>query len=651
MLMKIIRLITLFFAFGLTAQASPLSGGGDFQVLGYHAVREDLTTMPDRYTVTVSQLVQHFSWLRGSGYNVISVDQILAARNGGKPLPDKAVLLSFDDGFQDFRDNVFPLLKAFNYPAVLALVGNWMETADGESVPYGDGNYYTREDFISWSDLREMVASGLVEVASHSYDLHRGELANPQGNTFPAAVTRIYTPERGYETEQDYRQRILNDLKRNNTLIKKHLGKSPRIMVWPYGRYNETTLEVARLAGMPITFTLDGGINTPEVGLDRIRRFIVSHDLTIGGLSWALRPPVRPPILRVMHIDLDYVYDDCPEQTEKNLSLLLDRVREMHISTVYLQAFADPDGNGAADALYFPNRHLPMRANLFARVAWQLQTRAEVSVYAWMPLLAFELPKSHPLHARVVETLYPGKAGYHRLSSFDEEVRKVISEIYEDLSRYAIFQGILFHDDATFSDFEDASQIALHYYSTNWKLPQSIEEIRADPATMERWSALKTQHLTEFSLELAKVVARNQPELRTARNLYARVVMQPESKAWFAQSLSDFLANYDTTAIMAMPFMEGESEPLPWLQTLVDTVAAHPDGLSRTVFELQSFDWAQSNKPIPASLLVQKMRLLQTSGAVHFGYYPDDFHQDHPPMKEIMPYFSLRNFPYKAGRR
>jgi hypothetical protein len=53
----------------------------------------------------------------------------------------------------------------------------------------------------------------------------------------------------------------------------------------------------------------------------------------------------------------------------------------MGVNTVYLQAFSDPDANGSADMVYFPNRHIPMRADLFNRVAWQIQTRTPVSVF------------------------------------------------------------------------------------------------------------------------------------------------------------------------------------------------------------------------------------------------------------------------------
>jgi poly-beta-1,6-N-acetyl-D-glucosamine N-deacetylase len=635
----------LLLLIGLPLQTAH-AAGVEFQVICYHDVRDDPRDEPDRYTVSTSQLVQHFSWLKESGYNVVGIDDILAARRGGKPLPPKAVLLTFDDAYKSFRTKVFPLLKAFGYPGVLALVGKWLEVPSGERVPY-DSHAYSREDFLSWEELREMMASGLVEVASHSYDLHKGIPANPQGNTLPAAITRQYSPS-GYEPEEAYRARILDDLTRNSDLLEKQLGKRPRIMVWPYGRYNETALELARQAGMPLTLTLDDdGINTDKVGLDRIKRILVSYNPTAAELAADLSSSKRSSPVRVMHVDLDYVHDPDPVQQEVNLSRLLDRVKEMGISTVYLQAYADPDGNGVADALYFPNRHLPMRADLFSRVAWQLQSRAGVKVFAWMPLLAFELPSGHPDRGRTVGTMQPGKAGYHRLTPFDPRARQVITEIYEDLARHAIFQGILFHDDATFSDYEDASPAALRHYAEQWQLPADVSAIRADPELMRRWTQLKTRYLTAFTLELSRRVARDQPQLKTGRNLYAKVALEPDSEAWFAQSLPDFLSSYDFTAIMAMPFMEEAPEPLPWLGRLIQSVAAHPGGLEKSVFELQSVDWRQGNRPVPADLLAKQMRLLQTSRAINFGYYPDNFFDDQPPMSVIRPLFSLQSFPYR----
>ncbi|MFX7140765.1 poly-beta-1,6-N-acetyl-D-glucosamine N-deacetylase PgaB, partial [Acinetobacter baumannii] len=77
--------------------------------------------------------------------------------------------------------------------------------------------------------------------------------------------------------------------------------------------------------------------------------------------------------IRALQVDLDDVYDPDPAQQGRNLDALIERVKRISPTHVYLQAFADPDGNNPADALYVPNRHMPMRADLFSRVAWQLK--------------------------------------------------------------------------------------------------------------------------------------------------------------------------------------------------------------------------------------------------------------------------------------
>jgi len=75
-------------------------------------------------------------------------------------LPDKAVLLSFDDGYESMYTRVFPLLKLYHFPAVLALVSSWMETAPGKNLGYDD-TQFTRDNLLSWKQVREMEASGL----------------------------------------------------------------------------------------------------------------------------------------------------------------------------------------------------------------------------------------------------------------------------------------------------------------------------------------------------------------------------------------------------------------------------------------------------------------------------------------------------------
>jgi len=350
--------------------------------------------------------------------------------------------------------------------------------------------------------------------------------------------------------------------------------------------------------------------------------------------------------MRVVHVDLDNVYDADPAQQEVNLGKLIQRMADMGANTVFLQAFADPKGDGLVHSLYFPNRHLPVRADIFDRVAWQLRTRAHVKVFAWMPVLSFALDSTLP---RV--TRWDPKTGttsvdpdqYKRLSPFDPNVRRIIGEIYEDVARLTSVDGILYHDDAVLSDFEDASPEALKAYVANG-LPGSIAALRDDPATLQRWTRFKSRYLIDFTNELtAKVRAIRGPQVLTARNIFAEPMLNPPSEAWFAQNLDDFLGAYDWTAPMAMPLMEKQTQAQsgPWLEALVATVKARPGALERTVFELQAKDWTKkTDSDIDGAQLSDWMGRLKRQGATSFGYYPDNFLENQPDLKTIRPALS-----------
>src|SRR4051812_16306014 len=118
-------------AAGIARAAAP--GERSFIALCYHGVED---RDPDQTFVGVStdRLGQQLGWLQQNGYQFVSLDDVLAARDGVRPLPDKAVLLTFDDGLASFYTRAFPILKAFRAPAVLALVGAWMDGGAGSTV-------------------------------------------------------------------------------------------------------------------------------------------------------------------------------------------------------------------------------------------------------------------------------------------------------------------------------------------------------------------------------------------------------------------------------------------------------------------------------------------------------------------------------------
>ncbi|MBC7908435.1 MAG: poly-beta-1,6-N-acetyl-D-glucosamine N-deacetylase PgaB [Rhodospirillaceae bacterium] len=510
--------------------------GNSFVSVCYHDVADK---DPDQTYLAVStaKLVQQFNWLRENGYHPVSIDQLMVAKNGGPALPDKAVLLTFDDGYISFYTHVFPLLKAFHFPATFALVGSWLEVPAGQPVHYGQ-SLVPRENFVTWDQVREMHKSGLVEIASHTWDMHHGILANPQGSMEPAVITRLFDAAKGtYEDDKTYRDRLQLDLATNSAVIARETGRRPRVMVWPYGAYNGMAVEVAREAGMDIAATLDEGMGDTSK-LNAIPRRLVANDPNLPAFVEDLRGAAAVPPMRVVQVDLDYVYDPDPQKQEANVDALLERVKALGANTVFLRA--DTENH---DAVYFPNRHLPVRSDLFNRVSWQLNRRLDVKVYAQLPVLD------------------PG--------------------IYEDLARYAPLDGLLFQGDGPTEDI--AKRVSV------WRSP-----------------------------------------VFTARTFDPHGVLNAEEL--FAQNMRD----YDYTAISAKEETLG---------ALVKQVSRHPEGLRRTVFELQSVDRTRSGSHVPSEDLRKQMRTLVMSGVKNFGFSPDHFLTDNPAAAVITPAFSLKESP------
>lgn len=611
-----------------------------FLILNYHDIlsAEDAKRSVNKMDVGIEHLEQHLDWLKNKGYKIISVQNVLDAASGKLPLPDKSALLTFDDGYQSFYTRVFPLLKKHHYPATLALVGTWM-----------DGNVTANEPgkpLLSWAQVRELVQSGLVEIASHSYDLHKGVIANQQGNTQAAAITRLYDdPMLVYETDVEYRERIDTALLKSAEFIFQHAGVRPRVMVWPYGEYNQIAVQAAREAGMPITMGLIDGTNT-LADISALHRLIMVDNLDVSQFAELVTGLRANRSLRVAHLDMDYLYDKDPTQTQRNLDAVIQRIKDMNINTVYLQAYSDPDGDGNADELYFPNRHLPVKHDLFSYVAWQLKVAARVKVYAWMPIMAYQgkVPESW-----LVQEWRDGKAQksshiYTRLSPFNPEARQYIAEIYEDLAKHCNFDGLLFHDDGILSDYEDVSPLALSFTKEAWGLPDKFEQLHSTSKLRMAWAQHKTELINQFTDELASRVRIYRPGIKTARNFYALPLLKPYSEEWYAQSFSSFLAHYDYVALEAMPFMEEAKNPKQWLTQLVKAAASQPEGLKKTVFELQAVNWKTQQK-IPMPIFIEQLELLKKLGVSNIGYYPDNVFQDQPRLTDLQQHFSMPALP------
>ena len=659
----------------------------------------------DPYASSTHRFLELLDWFKSNNWHCLTVDEILWAVDGHGKLPKNSFHISIDDGLASFYRHVFPALKAYEYSAVHALETNWIDRtwnieehrhqdehlldkvsaqtavripvlqSDLQSayrsanlVNAHEVNYNGKEEgqhfFVSWDHVREMQRSGLVEFASHTHASHHGILSNPQGNYAAATITRQYFHnEQRYESDAEFHDRLYFDFCRSRDRIKAETGTAPRILVWPFGAATQEVNDIAHSAGMPITFSLYSheltSVASEKSKSRNFGRILVVNDPEPMEIVWNIYDVFHGErqIQRVLQVSLDEVYDPSAEQVNNNLSELLNQVQALGISSVYLQAFADPDGSGNARSVYFPNRVLPMRADLFNRVAWQLMSRCNVKVFPLMPLIGFTLPDTEEqdrlsMRMRTASgDIVLANSGRRRLSPFLPQVQTLVATLYEDLAKaMPSVAGVIIGDDATMASNEDASVLLP---GARW--PNSEATADSHPRLHFPMNARdRTLALIDFGKVVTNAMHRytNVSEsFSVGRNLYARALTHPDNtEQRFAMAMQPFLNAYDWVALEAMPYLD--DTPLPanqWLQNLIALAAAYPNGLERSVFFLQARNWKQRSW-ISDQQLNQWISLCKNNHALNIGICPDDFIGKHPSIDAIYPNFSLHRFPFKAPK-
>lgn len=585
-------------------------------ILCYHHIGSPLdgSETPNVYTVPPALLRAHFDLLRKGGFTVISFDDYLQYARGKKSLPEKSVLLTFDDGYQSFVREALPLLREFRYPAVLAVVGSWPIKA-----PEGP------DKILDWNQLREIEASGSVEIVSHSYDLHRYVPITAFGDRGPVATNREYTDGRP-ETDEAHREKIRADLRRSQEVFQKELGRKARALAWPYGEYNEALADLALAEGFEVLFALDGGFNAPGPrALRAAKRGIIWEAPpldTFGG--FLARGGWDEPPVRTVQIDLDALYDPNRAQFDKNISLAIQTLRKTFANTVFLQAYSDTDGDGNISEVYFANTVAPVRADVFGHVSQRL-TDAGFRVYAWMPTLAGQwMTDAHP-DDKITASTPEGAGWYRRASPFSPRVRESLTRMFREMAMSVPLEGILFQDDLYMTDYEDFSPAAQAQFRARFHRSPT-QALLNDPEIRDEWTRMKSQALNDLTRDLLAVVRQYRPDCRSARNIYAEAVADPAAFEWYAQDFQAYLRLYDFTVVMAYPYMERKGDQaIAWLQQVADAALKDPANAPRVMFKLQSYDWS-TRRWIPRAELNRQVRALLDRGILNVGYYPENLY-------------------------
>jgi len=352
----------------------------DVTVLTYHDIVDN--PKKDKYAVSVTSFRQQLEYIKANGYRPIRLQDYQRAVNKHLALPDKAVLLTFDDGLVSYRDTVVPLLKQYGYPSMLSIVSSW---TDGQGTP----EEY-RGKLLGWAQLKTLARDPLVEIVSHSHALHRWVISSPQQTYAPSAITRVYqVQQHSYETEQAFQQRIRNDLVRARERFRKELGFEPTALTWPYGEYDQVTMGIARKVGFRYQLTLDEG-QASRLELPNVRRFMVLRDHTLADVGAMLGRAYRSvDEQRFVELGLDVFSHVSRGNHPLLIQQLANRIDSLGVNTVVVTPFS-VDGRKA----YFPNKYLPVEIDLLNGILDKLRAQLGVEqVYLRFPAGLENLPE------------------------------------------------------------------------------------------------------------------------------------------------------------------------------------------------------------------------------------------------------------------
>lgn len=239
-----------------------------FSVLAYHAIA-DLEEDPaiGRFSVPPARFAEHLDFLRARGWTFVDLDTVLDALGGEKPLPRRALLLTFDDAYDDLLADAAPILVARGIPAVAFAVAGQL----------GGTNNWDCENGAT--TLRLLDADGLREVAAMGVEIGAHTASHP-------ALTDVSGDELEYE------------LTGAAKLIEQAGLPRPRAFSYPFGLWNDSLAQAVRDAGYDVAFTVDRGVAHEGADPHALPRLAVHCDdtgrklhLKLASASWPA--PVR----------------------------------------------------------------------------------------------------------------------------------------------------------------------------------------------------------------------------------------------------------------------------------------------------------------------------------------------------------------------
>ena len=216
--------------------------GIELPIVMYHHILKEQSRL-NKYTISPEEFRQDMQYLQDNGYTPITMAQLIAHVDNGDPLPERPVMITFDDGYESFHEYAYPILQEYGFPAVFSVVGRYTDEFSETE------DHHVRYSHCTWTQLDEMQSSGLVEIQNHSYNLHSN-----QGE-------RHGSKRLQGESEDAYRTMLMDDVGRMQQACEEKLGVRPSTFTYPYGQISKEALPVLQELGFRAALTCREKLN------------------------------------------------------------------------------------------------------------------------------------------------------------------------------------------------------------------------------------------------------------------------------------------------------------------------------------------------------------------------------------------------------
>jgi peptidoglycan/xylan/chitin deacetylase (PgdA/CDA1 family) len=242
----LVLILSVLFVRGvLTAPISAMAGGAEtvtVPILMYHSILKD-ASRTGVYVVTPQQLECDLQYLKENGYQSVTMQELVDYVHFGTPLPEKPVVLTFDDGHLNNMVYATPLLEAYGMRGVLSVVGMYCDQATDtkeNNISYS---------YLTWDQVAEVQEKGVFELQNHSYSMHF--LDRKRKGTLPMEG----------ESAAQYQQALVDDLGRMQERLTAKTGVTPTTFTYPFGFYSKGSREILQSMGFQATLICEEGVN------------------------------------------------------------------------------------------------------------------------------------------------------------------------------------------------------------------------------------------------------------------------------------------------------------------------------------------------------------------------------------------------------